>query len=65
MKVYDVTLQQASPRGMAAVRARMPASRVATQFRTCLDQVYAVGSTWRLWCPRRCTRSSGCLVPQP
>ena len=41
--VYDVTLQQASPRGIAAVHARVPASRVATQFRTYLDQVYAAG----------------------
>jgi hypothetical protein len=37
----DVTLQQASPRGIAAVRARVPASRVAAQFRSYLDQVYA------------------------
>jgi hypothetical protein len=40
---YDVTLQQASPRGIAAVHARVPASRVATHFRTYLDQVYAAG----------------------
>ena len=38
-----VTLQQASPRGIAAVHARVPASRVAANFRTYLDQVYAVG----------------------
>lgn len=41
--VYDVTLEQAAPRGIAAVRARVPASRVAAQFRTYLDQVYAAG----------------------
>lgn len=43
MKVYDVTLQQATPRGIAAVQARVPASRVAATFRTYLDQVYAAG----------------------
>src|SRR5437764_15039465 len=40
---YDVRLQQASPTVIAAVRARVPASRVAAQFRTYLDQVYAAG----------------------
>jgi len=40
---YDVTLQQTSPRGIAAVQARVPAQRVAAQFRTYLDQVYAAG----------------------
>jgi hypothetical protein len=40
---YEVTLQQASPRGIAAVRARVPASQVATHFGTYLDQVYAAG----------------------
>src|SRR4051794_20573893 len=40
---YDVTLQQSAARGMAAVRARVPASRVAAEFRTHLDQVYAAG----------------------
>ena len=48
MNVYDVTLQQASPRGMAAVHARLPASRVAANFRTCLDQVYTAGRTGTL-----------------
>lgn len=43
--VYDVMLQQASPRGIAAVRARVPASRVAVEFRAYLDQVYAAGRT--------------------
>jgi effector-binding domain-containing protein len=46
--VHDVTLQQASPRGMAVVRARMPASRVPSRFRTYLDQVYAAGRTGTL-----------------
>jgi hypothetical protein len=41
--VYDVTLQQASPRGMAAVHARVLASGIAAHFRTYLDQVYAAG----------------------
>jgi effector-binding domain-containing protein len=41
--VYDVKLEQAAPRGMAAVRARVPASRVAALFRIYLDQVYAAG----------------------
>src|SRR3954466_15132296 len=40
---YDVTLQQAAPRGMAAVRARVPALQVGAQFRTYLDQVYVAG----------------------
>lgn len=43
VNVYDVKLEQAAPRGMAAVHARVPASRVATHFRTYLDQVYAAG----------------------
>jgi effector-binding domain-containing protein len=38
---YDVSLQQMSPRGIAAVRARLPALRVAASFRTYLDQVYS------------------------
>ena len=38
---YDVTVQEAAPRGIAAVRARVAASRVAAQFRIYLDQVYA------------------------
>lgn len=48
--IYDVTLQQASPRGIAAIHARVLASRVAAHFRTYLDQVYAAGrgSTLRL-----------------
>jgi effector-binding domain-containing protein len=45
---YDVTLQQASPRGIAAVHARVPASRVAAHFRTYLDQVYAAGRSGEL-----------------
>ncbi|MDB4890761.1 MAG: transcription activator effector binding protein [Gemmatimonadetes bacterium] len=40
---YDVTLEQASPRGMATVRARIPAAQVGARFRTYLDQVYAAG----------------------
>jgi hypothetical protein len=40
---YEVSLQEASPRGLAAVRARVPASQVAARFRTYLDQVYAAG----------------------
>jgi effector-binding domain-containing protein len=39
--VYEVALQQVSPRSIAAVRARVPGSSVATHFRTYLDQVYA------------------------
>jgi len=39
--VYDVTLQQAPPRGIAAVRARVRAAHVASQFRIYLGQVYA------------------------
>ena len=42
---FDVTLQQAAPRGIAAVRARVPASRAGAHFRTHLDQVYAAGRT--------------------
>jgi hypothetical protein len=42
---YEITLQQAASRGMAAVRARVPASGVAAIFRTYLDQVYAAGRT--------------------
>jgi hypothetical protein len=41
--VYEVALQQVSPRSIAAVRARVPGSSVATHFRTYLDQVYAAG----------------------
>lgn len=41
--VYEVALQQASPRSIAAVRARVPAASVGTHFRTYLDQVYAAG----------------------
>ena len=40
---YDVTLEHASPRGMATVRARIPAAQVGAHFRTYLDQVYAAG----------------------
>lgn len=40
---HRVTLAQASPRHIAAVRARIPASRVAAEFRRSLDQVYAAG----------------------
>jgi hypothetical protein len=40
---YDVTVEQASPRGMATVRARIPAAQVGARFRTYLDQVYAAG----------------------
>jgi hypothetical protein len=43
--VYEITLQQVAPRDIAAVRARVPASRVAAMFRTYLDQVYAAGRT--------------------
>ena len=39
--VHDVTLQQAPPRGIAAVHARVPAGRVAALFSGYLDQVYA------------------------
>ena len=39
--VHDVTLQDAPPRGIAAVRARVPASRVSALFGGYLDQVYA------------------------
>ena len=38
---YDVTLQQASPRGIARVRARIPGAQIGARFRTYLDQVYA------------------------
>lgn len=41
----DVTLQQASPRGLATVRARIPASGIVAYFRAYLDQVYAAGRT--------------------
>jgi hypothetical protein len=41
--VYEVTLQQTSPRSLAAVRARVPASQVGATFRTYLDQVYSAG----------------------
>ena len=40
MPAYDISLGQASPRGIAAVRAHLPASQVGAQFRTYLDQVY-------------------------
>lgn len=42
---YHVSLEEASPRGMATVRARVPAGRVGTHFRTYLDQVYAAERT--------------------
>jgi hypothetical protein len=38
---YDVRLQQTSPRGIAAVRARLPGWKVGASFRTYLDQVYS------------------------
>jgi effector-binding domain-containing protein len=41
--VHPVVLQQAAPRGVAVVRARLPASHIAAHFRTYLDQVYAAG----------------------
>jgi hypothetical protein len=37
----SVTLQHAAPRAIAAVRARLPISRVSASFTTYLDQVYA------------------------
>lgn len=37
----SVSLQIASPRGMAAVRARVPTAQIPATFRTYLDQVYA------------------------
>ncbi len=40
---YDVTLEQAPPRGMAMVGARIPAGQIGARFRTYLDQVYAAG----------------------
>jgi hypothetical protein len=40
---YDVTLEHAAPRGVATVRARIPAAQVGAHFRTYLDQVYAAG----------------------
>ena len=40
---YDVSLQVMPPRAIAAVRARVPASSVASVFRDYLDQVYAAG----------------------
>jgi hypothetical protein len=40
---YDVSLQIASPRAIAAVKARVPASRVSSVFGSYLDQVYALG----------------------
>ncbi len=40
---YDVALEHAAPRGMAAVHARVPAALVGAQFRVHLDQVYAAG----------------------
>jgi hypothetical protein len=40
---YDVRLQQMSPRNIAAIRARIPASQVAARFKTSLDQVYSAG----------------------
>ena len=46
--VYDITLQPALPKGMATVRARIPASRIGAHFRTYLDQVYAAGRTGTL-----------------
>ena len=46
--VHEVTLRQASPRGMATVRARVPASEVGARFRTYLDRVYAAGRSGAL-----------------
>ena len=43
--VYDIALQQVSSRGIAAVRARLPASGIGARFRIYLDQVYAAGRT--------------------
>lgn len=40
---YTVSLESVSPRAIAAVRARVPASGVSSSFRTYLDQVYAAG----------------------
>ena len=45
---YDVALQEALPRGIAAVRTRVPASRIVAVFRTCLDRVYAARRTHSL-----------------
>jgi effector-binding domain-containing protein len=42
---YDVSQQIAAPRTIAAVRARVPASRVSSVFRQYLDQVYAAGKS--------------------
>jgi effector-binding domain-containing protein len=38
---YDVSLQVATPRAIAAVKARLPKGMVGRVFRTYLDQVYA------------------------
>lgn len=38
-----VSVQTASPRGIAAVRARLPANRVPSEFPRYLNQVYAAG----------------------
>ena len=43
-----VSVQTATPRGMAAVRTRLPATLVAASFRTYLDQVYATGRKTQL-----------------
>jgi len=40
---YSVSLQVATPRAIAAVRKRLPISRVPVVFAESLDQVYAVG----------------------
>jgi hypothetical protein len=40
---YDVSLTIASPRAIAAVKARVPASHVSSVFGSYLDQVYALG----------------------
>jgi effector-binding domain-containing protein len=40
-KGYDVSLQHAAPRAIAAIKARIPASRVSSVFGGYLNQVYA------------------------
>lgn len=42
---YSVSLRQAAPRTIAAVRARLVASRIPAEFKRYLDQVYAARSS--------------------